>query len=346
MQLRKIRVKNVLSLEDVTVELSSGLTVLVGRGESGKTALIRSILTVFTNSDSKFRVRKGTTQCEAALFFDNGLEVIWQRKQGKSSGSTSYLIDGELYTKMGRNVPEEVARIASPWIVGGKNFGFVQVQEQNPPPFLTTEMTAKTGRAWDHLEGRVYREALDACKITIRGQVSIQSSCLKKLNFYKDHVDEEMEKLDDLYISSQKCVRLINALYDLLLFRRLETLNKVSSVLELLQKAYAGVLIRKLQSASILRSGQLLEEVLEFQKGYVYGLVQKAKSFSSSFAHVKTVSHLLKVVELRSEARVCGIDLATLLSDQKFYDEELTRSLDCPFYKETGTCVLLENMLG
>lgn len=346
MQLRKIKVKGFLSLKDVTLELSSGLTVLVGMGESGKTALIRAILIVFTNADSKLSVRKGQVLCEVCLTFDTGLEIIWRRKQGKSVGTTSYFLNGHPFTKMGRNVPEEVAKIASPWIVAGKNLGFVQVQEQNPPPFLTTEATAKTGRAWDHLEGRVFREALDACKLTIRIQLVLQTTCQKKLNFYKDVVNPEMDQLDSLYILSQKYIRELNELYNLLVNQKLKAMKKISIVCDLLLKAHLNVLVREFRFSSILYSDGLLEDILNFQQAYLHILIQKIQVPSSQ--KLKLLPNLLKAGELKVSLRVSLKESNVLFDRMEAFDIKLSESLflNCPYYKDTGECVLLNNLLG
>lgn len=319
MQLRRVTVKNIQAIEDLTIELSTGLTVVVGDNESGKTALIRAILACLTNADAKFERRKGTDKSEVALLFDDGTEkglsVLWTRKQGRSSATISYLIGGREYTRMGRSVPERLKQIAFPWKIGGSDFGLVQIQEQNSPAFLVTEMSMAASKAWDALEGQDFRSVVDSCKSLIKKEASVQSQCSKKLNFYKDSIDGRLEMLDDLFISSQKDVREARSLYSLLLKRKLKVIEEAQLEFSELFRVLVLKLREKVDVSELLRRANI-----------IYGLT--------------------KVYELRVSFGESLKELASKKSELDGCDKGLTEFLDCPYYKETGECVLLNNLLG
>lgn len=319
MQLRRIRAHNIQAIEDLTIELSTGFTVIVGANESGKTALIRAILVCLTNSDSKFEVRKGAKKCEVELFFDNGTEegltVLWTRQQQGSSATVSYMVGGKPYTKVGRVVPEKLKRIAFPWKVGADNFGFVQIQEQNNPAFLVTNMSMAAGRAWDLLEGKEFRAVLDSCKSLIKKEVSIQTQCLKKLNFYKDSIDLGLADLDDLFISSRKDVRELRSLYLLLLKRKLKVIEEIQLRFSELFQALVLKLKEEVNVLALLRRSKVI---------YCLTKIYELKlSFEDN----------LKLLDIKEqEFQGCNLSLES--------------SLDCPYYEKTGECVLLNNLLG
>lgn len=98
-----VQVKNFQSLEDVDLEVS-GLTVVTGTNNSGKSSLARSIQGVFANPRGFAYVRDGTSHCSVSVGFPDGSSVLWE----KGEKVNSYTINGKTLNRVGQTVPKEV----------------------------------------------------------------------------------------------------------------------------------------------------------------------------------------------------------------------------------------------
>ena len=107
MTLGKIKVKNFQSIGSGEVELGS-FTVFTGPSSSGKSAFLRAAEAVVRNSFNPSQVRLGSKVAEVtALVDDHEITAVRGRSQ------SSYTIDGEEFTKTGRDVPEKASDIFS-----------------------------------------------------------------------------------------------------------------------------------------------------------------------------------------------------------------------------------------
>lgn len=111
-----VHVKNFQSIEDAEVEVS-GLTVITGPNNSGKTALVRSIFGVFTNPRGCKYVRNGKTHSSVTLEFEDGKAVTWE----KGEKVNRYIFNkGKPLEKVGAGVPEEIGQFGiQPMSIGG-----------------------------------------------------------------------------------------------------------------------------------------------------------------------------------------------------------------------------------
>lgn len=96
----KIRVQNFQSIADSEIEVS-GLTVITGANNRGKSALHRAVYGAVTNSKGTSFVRYGTPHCTVTLTFGDGHTLVWQ----KGDGVNSYTVDGKVLNKVGAGVP-------------------------------------------------------------------------------------------------------------------------------------------------------------------------------------------------------------------------------------------------
>lgn len=102
----KVHVQNFQSIGDVSVEVS-GLTVITGPNNSGKTALIRSIHGAFTNARGTSFVRQGESSAQVEVLFSDGRSLVWE----KGSKVNRYEIDGAPLNRVGAGVPSEVGTL-------------------------------------------------------------------------------------------------------------------------------------------------------------------------------------------------------------------------------------------
>lgn len=121
----RVHVRNFQSIAQSTIVID-GLTVVTGPNNSGKTALMRAIRGVFTNTKGSSFVRHGTDACEVTIEFADGNTVTWEK--GKSLNR--YTVNGKLLDKVGQGVPDEVAAMNVTEIQAGNQTVWPQIAPQ------------------------------------------------------------------------------------------------------------------------------------------------------------------------------------------------------------------------
>lgn len=121
----RVTVKNFQSIAHSSVEID-GFTVVTGPNNSGKTALMRAIRGVFTNTKGTSFVRHGTDNCEVAVEFADGNAVVWEK--GKTANR--YTVNGKLLDKVGIGVPDEVEALGVAPITAGNQTIWPQIAPQ------------------------------------------------------------------------------------------------------------------------------------------------------------------------------------------------------------------------
>lgn len=99
----KIKIKNFQSLKDIELDVS-GLTILTGSNNTGKSAVIRAVSGVFNNTRGNSFVRYGETHSTVAVEWSDTEQVTWE----KGKGTNRYTINGKVFDKVGSSPPEEL----------------------------------------------------------------------------------------------------------------------------------------------------------------------------------------------------------------------------------------------
>lgn len=111
-KIAQIKINNFQSHENSIIKLDPGVNVIVGRTDSGKSAVIRALRWLFFNEPrgTDF-IRKGTDAVSVELTYDDG--TIVRRIRNKKDNGYEIEIDGqtEYYYGIGSDVPEEVMKI-------------------------------------------------------------------------------------------------------------------------------------------------------------------------------------------------------------------------------------------
>lgn len=98
----KIAVKNFQSIESAALE-AGGLTVVTGRSNVGKTALIRAVQAALFGLPGDFYIREGADSCGVALKVDD-LDVAWRKVRAPTPGKVTALRVGTTtHTKIGKD---------------------------------------------------------------------------------------------------------------------------------------------------------------------------------------------------------------------------------------------------
>lgn len=128
-----LRVRDFQAIKDATIRVS-GLTVVTGTNNSGKTSLMRAVRGVFTNAPAGPLVRLGTAHLTVDLAFDEGRTLTWEKGHDKPNGKgkaiNRYIIDGKSLEGVGRGVPPEVEAFGVRAISAGSDEIWPQIARQ------------------------------------------------------------------------------------------------------------------------------------------------------------------------------------------------------------------------
>lgn len=95
----EINISNFQSIGQAKLEFEPGINLLVGQSNSGKTAILRAIKSVLTNpSRAKTFIKHNKDKACVEITFENN-DISWAR----SAKSSSYIINDELYEKLGNS---------------------------------------------------------------------------------------------------------------------------------------------------------------------------------------------------------------------------------------------------
>lgn len=213
----EISIKNFQSIKKVTFTID-GFTVITGKNNIGKSAIVRAIEAALTNQPGVEFIRKGEKSTEVKIKKDK-LNIEW-----KKGTSATYKINGENFSKLNRAIPQ-------PLIDAG--FDKMEIGDQKISPIIASQfqplfLLNKNGGVITDVLAHLYNidtlsVADDLCVKELRSQKSLlktREEDLKKLDEnlekYKDFdkLKKEAEKIFDLHKHVQKLQAEIESLID------------------------------------------------------------------------------------------------------------------------------------
>jgi DNA repair ATPase RecN len=146
----RLHLKNFQSISDATLELGA-ITVITGPSDLGKSALIRSLNLLHRNSGGLDLVKYGKANLFVEQELDNGTKVSIT----KGKAVNAYSINGRSYSKIGRDVPEEVATAlnTSPLSLDKDQSLDLNFSFQFDSPFLLSDSSSVVTKAISSLSG-------------------------------------------------------------------------------------------------------------------------------------------------------------------------------------------------
>lgn len=137
MAVEQIELRDFQAHNQLTVDLSPGVTTVVGPSDAGKSAILRALWWVLTNQPGgESFIRDGAKLAQVRVYLDGGRSIHRLRSSG---GRNEYILDGkEKYVSFGAGVPDAVAKLA--------NVGPVCFQSQHDAPFWFAETAGQVSR--------------------------------------------------------------------------------------------------------------------------------------------------------------------------------------------------------
>jgi len=173
------------SHENSELLLHPGVNVIIGKSDSGKSAIFRAVNWVRTNRPTGDAFRSsfgGTTKCSLFL---NEIEV----SRIKDKSTNEYHLNDEVFTALGTSVPEEVEKAL--------NLEEINMQSQFDRPFL---LDSSPGEIANHFNRLANIEKINESLGTIRKKMHALDS---SITGQREHIKEVKEKLTSFIDLSQ-----------------------------------------------------------------------------------------------------------------------------------------------
>lgn len=143
--IKELHIKNFQSHHDTKLEFSPGVNVIVGRSESGKTAILRALRLLCMNKPNGVGYYSNNTKEKSTIItavfdkFKVSIEkIISNTKNGKKLKSAIYQIGNEKFESFGVNVPDIV--------LNSINMSDINWQFQHDRSFLIQETPGEIGK--------------------------------------------------------------------------------------------------------------------------------------------------------------------------------------------------------
>lgn len=194
----KVNVENFQSIESAEIEIE-GLTVVTGKNNSGKSALLRAVNSVFTNALGSSFVRNGEDYCQVEIGFGDGNSIRWRKGE---KVKPTYWINGGSPINSGRNAPQELEQFGvAPIKVGGREI-WPQIAPQftgqvfliDLPGSVMAEVVADVDRVSE------LNQALKNCEKDKRSNNSllkIRNKDLSTLQSQRENYDDLQDRIDE-----------------------------------------------------------------------------------------------------------------------------------------------------
>ncbi len=242
----KIEIKDFQSIKHAVIEVPPGITIITGKTNQGKSAVIRAIDSALFNMGDDSMVRGGKRYSGVSL--DNGKHkmVFCRDSQGKNEKTAYQFDDGPTQKKVGRSQLPEVAQMFNIRDVRMQNNTKMKINfwYQNDKPFL---MDKTSGQLYEFLSLSScdkYTKILKKMIVDMKVQeadinnITTEIDTLKVINNRKTDFIQKNEGFDDLYVrvitADQEDKELI-ALFNILK-RTQELRNRMSSCSDRLKK--------------------------------------------------------------------------------------------------------------
>jgi exonuclease SbcC len=140
--IRRITLENYMSHVHTVIEPASGLTVLVGSNNCGKSAVVSALETLCNNASGGYMVRHDEKEASVTVETDDNHTLVWKRR----GNTVSYLIDGREISRLKRGVPEDLHKLLRLPKVDGGDTGDpfdIHFGTQKAPIFLLNESASR-----------------------------------------------------------------------------------------------------------------------------------------------------------------------------------------------------------
>jgi energy-coupling factor transporter ATP-binding protein EcfA2 len=315
-----IKIKNFQSIGDISFDVE-GFTVIVGKNNLGKSAIIRAIDAALTNRTGSEFIRWGKTKAEVSLK-NEGLDINW------SKGDTAvYKINGVAYSKLNRTIPQPIQDVGIKRIEMGNEKLNPLIAHQFEELFLLN----KPGSVITDVLSLIYNlhilsDADDLCvkemktkKSVLKIRESDQTSLKEQLDKYKD-LDLIKAELKIIKKMDQKTAELSAEITELNSF--IKEIKTFIEKIENLKRASEIVIPSPIQAEKMLLEYTWFNQIINSLRGSL-GLVRALETASKSILpeYTNTQDLVEQLREIREYSEFLETTQKTVNELEKFFVE-------------------------
>ena len=177
----QIQIQNFQSHKETLLDLCQGVNVIVGKSNSGKTAIVRALRWLISNRPLGFRFNSqfSDDSTRAGIVIDN--HKIEHEKTEKGS---VYRFDQEEWGGIGTDIPDKIRQFL--------NIGELNFSDQLDVPFLITSSPGEVGRALNRIM------QLDTVDEWVSSLTTMINSEKKEITFLNTQIEELAKLIKDL----------------------------------------------------------------------------------------------------------------------------------------------------
>ena len=187
----------------------TGLTVVTGESNLGKSAIYRALYGLLRNELSERFVRLGQKKPLTLTLDYNGHKVIAERSR---DGSSKYTIDGEDFAKLARKIPDDLKKLGFDEITVGEHAVDPMFAVQDDPEFLLNRKAYPPAMLNAILGAFGGTEKLEAGKKEANLRITHKNGEAKTLSFEIAEAEQRKAKLETLSAQSSQIAVEIHSL--------------------------------------------------------------------------------------------------------------------------------------
>jgi DNA repair ATPase RecN len=269
----KLKIKDFQSVGDISFDVD-GFTVIVGKNNRGKSAIIRAVDAALNNRSGDDFIRWGKTKSEVS-FSKDGLEVDWVK-----GDSAKYKVNGESFTKLNRSVPQPIIEAGIKKIEVGDTKLSPQIAHQFKELFLLDNPSSITEVLSVIYNLNVLSDADVLCIKDFKKNKSLLKTRESDLVVLKQNIDQYKD-LDSIKIKMTELKEISNKVDNLkyeieLLSTFSEQLKAISTSVKILKEASGVKIPETLKIEKDLSESQWLNQII-FSFKELLGSVQSLK---------------------------------------------------------------------
>ena len=299
-----IKAKDYEIIENLTLELKDGITVIVGASNNGKSSLIRLLRSLFYNLNNDSSIRQGETSYTIGVV-DGDNKVIVKRDLA-STNKTVYSVNGNVLKKVGRNPVPEVENALNVRIIDiNKKKMELNFLKQMEFPFLIGE---SGGFIYDFLSSSSNQNDFTDLFKTMKHD-------LKEVSDNKKHLEGKVDTLKDLYQTSKDTYEKLESIdplvEEILAFdSKMRYVQKLSDSIVNLEYADEGIISQKNALKDYTGKYELLKDIdklsneynkymeLEKECNKINELIYKIKLQEDAIARLNELNNKINMQEL------------------------------------------------
>ena len=249
--IKELIISNFQSHTNTHLTFTNGLNVITGASDSGKTAVLRSLLWLVNNRPSGEVIRNwhcpDKDPVSVTLVLDGGTTIVKNRTNGKSS----YIMEDKRYEAIKADVPEEVTTAI--------NLSDLNIQSQHQPYFLLDDSAGEVSKKLNQITGL---DIIDHLFVRINSEMQIINTEIKINEREIADLDEKIDELSYLDDAVAKFDRLEKEI------KTYKILLDDKALLEKKIKAYRNVDSEKKAIERTLRLESVVKELGELVDEY------------------------------------------------------------------------------